>query len=183
MSIINRAKYLVKLATSILELAEHKEYDHVGGFLVEEEEVEVVVSDFIIACRTTAIPSIPMAFVKPALFGGFEIFINKALWALPKDQVEAILAHEIGHIQNGDLKLDAKSIVSLFFSNYLRRLNLPFVPSKERAADQAAIDAGLGEGLYFGLRSIRDACKKEGLPLSREIKIRIKELKQYCTHE
>ena len=182
MSILNTVRYMTELFTFIMD-ADPGEEEEISQFDVLGNSVKLVVNDFIVSSVLKVVPSIPMAFVMPNTLGMLDtdycIYVNKALWALPNDQIEAVLDHEVAHIENGDLE----DQVRLAVTNMVRTFGLNRVSPMEAAADQAAVDNGNGEGLYYALRSIRDAMNKEGLAFNKEINLRIKELKQYRTYE
>jgi Zn-dependent protease with chaperone function len=102
---------------------------------------------------------LPAAGVKEDDNGEFTILVNTAWMAASRQEKEALLAHELGHIQCDHLKgFD-------IFSSINRTLGRDSAIQIELEADKVAIDNGHTEGLEIVLDKIEKFYNKAGINL------------------
>jgi hypothetical protein len=137
-----------------------------GNFMFAEEEIgETTVGGkkVHLKCLNCLIEfqgqELPAAGVKEDDNGEFTILVNKAWQEAIRQEKEAILAHELGHIQCGHLEgLDIFNLIN-------RSLGMDSAIQIELEADKVAIDNGHMDGLEIVLDKIEKLYNEIGINL------------------
>ena len=142
---------LIGLCMYVVEVGRNnivKEGDVIDRLILAEREIVVVKSDFVTDTY------VAVAF---KLRSRYVVIVNSMLLSLPKEQVEAVINHELGHIDLGHLN----SCVSVALSNVERTLT-DGVPGLEEEADNYSVARTGAKPLMDALISVnKDLDDKE----------------------